>query len=126
MSPDTLPTLQVLQEASFSLGIVSNRSAPFHDLVDALGLGPYFDFVLAAYEVDSWKPDVRIFQHALQRAGSRPECTLYVGDNYYADVVGARRAGLKPVLLDPDGIFPEAECPVIRSLGELKEASAEK
>jgi FMN phosphatase YigB (HAD superfamily) len=44
-----------------------------------------------------------------------PEQTLYIGDNYFADVVGARRAGLRPVLYDPKGLFHEPGCPVIAS-----------
>jgi FMN phosphatase YigB (HAD superfamily) len=44
---------------------------------------------------------------------------IYVGDNYYADVVGARAAGLQPVLYDPLGIFPEADCATIRSFDQL-------
>ncbi len=118
--PGTLETLQALKEAGFTLGVVSNRPEPVHDLLDTLGIGPYLKFALVAGEVDSYKPEGEIFQHALQLAGSRAECTMYVGDNYYADVVGAQRAGLKPVLLDPEDIFPDAECPVIRSLGELQ------
>ena len=112
-------TLCKLQAAGFTLGVVSNRPQAFDDLLEELGLGPYFDFALAAGEVNSWKPDKGIFHHAMERAGSCPECTIYVGDNYYADVVGAQRAGLQPVLLDPEGLFPDADCPVIRSLGEL-------
>ena len=50
---------------------------------------------------------------------SQPDQTIYVGDNYFADILGAANAGLRPVLLDPDGLFPEAACPVISSLGEL-------
>jgi len=46
---------------------------------------------------------------------------MYVGDNYFADVVGARGAGLQPVLYDPAGIYPEANCPVIVSLDGLLE-----
>ena len=42
-----------------------------------------------------------------------------MGDNYYADVVGPRRAGLRPVLYDPNGIFPEAHCDMIQSFDEL-------
>jgi FMN phosphatase YigB (HAD superfamily) len=53
-------------------------------------------------------------------AGTRPDETIYVGDNYYADVVGARRAGLRPVLYDPGSLFPESECPAIKSFDELK------
>jgi HAD superfamily hydrolase (TIGR01549 family) len=122
--PETVETLQILQAAGFKLAVVSNRSQPFPEMVDALGLAPYFEFVLAAGEVNSYKPNVEIFQHALRRVDSRPECTLFVGDSYYADVLGAQRAGLRPVLLDPEGIFPEAECPVISSLEELQGAGA--
>jgi putative hydrolase of the HAD superfamily len=84
-----------------------------------MGLFEFFDFTLVAGEVNAWKPDPRIFQEALQRTGSRPDKTLYVGDNYFADVVGSRRAGLRPVLLDPERIFIEADCPVIGSIGDL-------
>jgi HAD superfamily hydrolase (TIGR01549 family) len=124
VDPDAPETLGTLKEAGFTLGVVSNRSKPFQDLLDRLGLGPYFEFALAAGEVNSYKPDAVIFQHAVRRAGARPECTMYVGDNYYADVVGAQRAGLQPVLLDPEEIFPAAECLVIRSLGELQKGLA--
>jgi FMN phosphatase YigB (HAD superfamily) len=44
---------------------------------------------------------------------------IYVGDNYYADVVGARSAGLKPVLYDPLGIFLNPDCTTIKSFDEL-------
>lgn len=119
IEPDAAATLGKLRAAGFTLGVVSNRSHAFDDLLEELGLGSYFDFVLAAGEVNSWKPDVGIFQHALQRAGTCPACTMYVGDNYYADVIGAQRAGLQPVLYDPEGLFPEPGCPVIRSLKDL-------
>jgi putative hydrolase of the HAD superfamily len=55
-------------------------------------------------------------------AGCSAATTVYVGDNYYADVEGARAAGMMPILIDPDGIFPDPGCPVIRSLGELEAA----
>ena len=74
--------------------------------------------------MDSWKPDPRIFQHALDRSETSPQQTHYVGDNYYADVPGAQQAGLQPVLIDPDKVFPKADCPVIRKMGQLKEVLA--
>jgi len=54
----------------------------------------------------------------------RPEQTMYVGDNYFADVIGARNAGLQPVLIDPEGVFDQhaeclGDCHVIRSMPEL-------
>jgi FMN phosphatase YigB (HAD superfamily) len=49
-----------------------------------------------------------------------PQDAIYVGDNYYADVVGSRAAGLRPILYDPLGIFPEPDCETIKSFDELK------
>jgi FMN phosphatase YigB (HAD superfamily) len=72
-----------------------------------------------AAEVDAWKPDPRIFDRALELTASAPERMIYVGDNYYADILGAKNAGLQPVLLDDRGVFPDAECAVIGRLGDL-------
>ena len=45
--------------------------------------------------------------------------TIYIGDNYFADIVGSHRAGLMPVLYDPTSLFPDADCAVIKSFVEL-------
>jgi HAD superfamily hydrolase (TIGR01509 family) len=112
-------TLQVLQEAGFVMGVVSNRSESYHEMLIQFGLYEYFKCAIAAGEVLAWKPEPEIFYHALDRLKAKPENAVYVGDNYYADVVGAKRAGIQPVLLDPEGIFPDASCPVICSFSEL-------
>jgi HAD superfamily hydrolase (TIGR01549 family) len=117
--PDVFDVLRVLKESGFLLGIVSNRSNPVGDELQKLGLDSYIDLMLTAGEVDSWKPDTGIFLQAVMRMQVSPDETLYVGDNYYADVIGARNAGLVPVLFDPEGIFPEVECDVIRDLRDL-------
>jgi HAD superfamily hydrolase (TIGR01549 family) len=117
--PETPNILQTLKSAGFTLGLVSNRSNPCHEECETLGLLQYFDFAYVAAEVDAWKPDPRIFDRALKMTHASPERIIYIGDNYYADIMGARKAGLQPVLLDEKGIFPEAECPVISKLGEL-------
>jgi HAD superfamily hydrolase (TIGR01549 family) len=119
VEPGTLAILAELKDAGFKLGVVSNRPEPYDDLLEALGLAPFFNFAVASGVVESWKPDPGIFHHAVGLAKTRPEHTLHVGDNYFADARGAQNAGLKAVLLDPDGLFPDADCPVIRSLREL-------
>ena len=116
---DVHPSLSSLRESGYTLGLVSNRNNPVQDELGELGLGDYFQFSLVAGEVDSWKPDPGIFEHALKRAGTMPEQAIYIGDNYFADIVGARRAGLQPVLYDPKGLFHEPGCPVITSFGKL-------
>ncbi len=117
--PDVFDVLNQLKAAGFLLGVVSNRNHPLDDELKKYGLDCYVNLLLAAGEVNSWKPDTGIFLEAVLRLQLRPDEVLYVGDNYYADVIGARNAGLRPVLLDPDGIFPEVECDVIRELSEL-------
>jgi HAD superfamily hydrolase (TIGR01549 family) len=117
--PDVPQVLQELKAAGFSMAVLSNRSKPYLEELENLRLAGYFDFTLHAGEVGGWKPDIFIFQRAVERLGIQPSQSLYVGDNYYADVVGANRAGMKPVLIDPEGLFPEADCPVICKIGDL-------
>ena len=86
-----------------------------------LKLDCYFQFFLAGGEVNSFKPDALIFERALELAGTSAQETMYVGDNYFADIVGSQRAGLTPVLYDPISLFPEADCAVIKSFAEIPE-----
>ncbi len=117
--PDAIPTIQTFRQRGLKVGLVSNRSNPVHDLVAEMGLGEHLDFYLISGDVNAWKPDPVIFGHALQRSGTAPKETIYVGDNYFADVVGARRAGLHPVLVDPLRIFDEPGCLVISNLAQV-------
>ena len=120
MVPPELPgVLTTLKDMGLRMGVVSNRDKPYWQLLEELGLCPFFEFSLAAGEVNSWKPDVGIFHAALQRIHSRPAETVYVGDNYFADVLGSLRAGLQPVLYDPTGIFDDPGCPTIKSFHQL-------
>lgn len=119
VAPDVHPTLEAVREAGYTLGLVSNRSLPFDEEIGALGLADHFHFTLIAGEIESWKPERKIFEHALGLAESAPEAAVYVGDNYYADILGAEKWGLTPVLIDPDALFPEADCLVIERLGDL-------
>jgi HAD superfamily hydrolase (TIGR01662 family) len=116
---DVRRTLPQLKESGYILAVISNRDQPFQDLLEEHGIGEFFDFSMAAGEVSVWKPEPGIFEHGLQRANVTAAEAIYVGDNYYADVVGARNAGLQPVLYDPLGIFPEPDCTAIKSFDEL-------
>lgn len=117
---DVKKTLIELKQHGYTLAVISNRDKPFAEELESFGIADLFDFSLAGGEVDSYKPEPEIFHHALKRVtGLAAHETIYVGDNYYADVVGSRRAGLRPVLYDPSRFFPEADCPVIASFDEL-------
>ena len=101
------------------MAVLSNRAQPFQDTLDSHNLSEFFSFSLAGGEVDAYKPDPGLFEHALKRAGITAQEAVYVGDNYFADVIGSSRAGLTPILFDPEGIFPEAECITITTFDEL-------
>ena len=116
---DVRRTLPQLKQAGYTMAVISNRDRPFQEVLDSHGLSEFFDFSLAGGDVDIYKPEPGIFEHALQRANLTAQETVYVGDNYFADVIGARRAGLQPVLYDPDGIFPDVDCTIIKSFDEL-------
>ena len=121
MVPDTVfPTLQTIKDSGLRLGLVSNRSNPMNELVDELELSPYFDIILAAGEVGWYKPDPRLLEYAATQIEADPAASVYIGDNYHADVMGARAAGMLPVLIDPRGIYEQADCLVIRDIGEVE------
>ena len=116
---DVRRMLPALKQAGYIMAVISNRDRPFQDTLASHGLSEFFPYSLAGGEVDIYKPEPGIFEHALKQLDVTAPETVYVGDNYYADVVGARRAGLQPVLYDPNRIFPDADCITIRSFDEL-------
>ncbi|NPA26739.1 MAG: HAD-IA family hydrolase, partial [Chloroflexi bacterium] len=90
--PDALPTLRRLRAMGYRLAVLTNRRhAPDPEYLARLGLAPCFDAVWAAGELQAFKPDPRVFQAAVRAWGFEPHEVVYVGDNFYADVVGARR-----------------------------------
>ncbi len=119
---DAWRILPKLKEDGYRMAVISNREVSFQAEVDALGLAPYFEFSLAGGEVNSYKPDPGIFRHACSRLGVSAAEAVYVGDSYFADVIGARRARLTPILYDPRGLFPEAGCVTIKTFDELPDA----
>jgi FMN phosphatase YigB (HAD superfamily) len=116
---DARDLLKLLKGSGYMLGMVSNREAPYQDEMRKQNLDCYFQFFVAGGEVNSFKPDALIFERGLELAGTSAQETMYVGDNYFADIVGSRCAGLMPVLYDPIRLFPEADCAVIKCFSEL-------
>jgi len=116
---DGIATLKTLKNSGYQLGIITNRQSCISDELEKLALTKFFPHVVVSGQVGVQKPDPAIFHHAISLAGCDAENCVYIGDNYFADVIGARNAGIQPILIDPDGFFPEADCPVIQKLSEL-------
>ncbi|MBI3800377.1 MAG: HAD family hydrolase [Deltaproteobacteria bacterium] len=96
-------TLTALRARGCHLGIVSNADDDQLSHMVKLGqLESYFDSLLSSEQARSCKPDLAIFQEALQRADCAPEEALFVGDSLQQDIAGANRMGLQSVLIWSD------------------------
>ena len=107
-----------------TLGIVANWDSKLSALIETLGIKNNFKLIIASEDVGVEKPDPQIFRIALERLSlsHAPNAVLYVGNEYRADVIGARAAGLTPVLIDRANLYPHADCLRFTSLGEFYEA----
>ncbi|RJP73912.1 MAG: HAD family hydrolase [Candidatus Abyssobacteria bacterium SURF_17] len=101
--PDTLESLEQLRASNLSLAIVSNWNSSLGKIVDGLKLADYFDFVISSAEAGWKKPSPRIFELALERAGADAPRVVHIGDTYQTDVLGARKAGIRGIMLDRRG-----------------------
>jgi putative hydrolase of the HAD superfamily len=113
------PSLERLRAAGLRLAVVSNSNGTLRRLFDRLAFTPAFDVILDSQVEGVEKPDPRIFRLALERLGEDAGGVVHVGDIYHVDVVGARAAGIRPVLVDEADLYPEADCPRVCSLAEL-------
>jgi FMN phosphatase YigB (HAD superfamily) len=113
--PEAGPTIAALAAAGYRLGIVSNwpLAATIDRYVEAAGWALRLSAVVVSQREGTIKPERAMFEaaeHALARSPERmppervppkrvppervpPERILHVGDDWIADVVGAREAG---------------------------------
>jgi HAD superfamily hydrolase (TIGR01509 family) len=117
--PGAREVLAGLKEKGYVVGVVSNSDGRIETLIRDAGLASHLDVIIDSRLVGVEKPDPRIFHVALERTGLRPHEAIYVGDFYSLDVVGARRAGLEAILLDPLCAWPQLDCVKIQGLFEI-------
>jgi HAD superfamily hydrolase (TIGR01509 family) len=113
------PALAALRAHGLRLVVVSNANGTLKTHMRRIGLADDVDIVIDSCDEGVEKPDPRLFAIALERAGARADTTIHVGDLYQVDVVGARAAGVRPVLLDETGLHADADCDRVSSLAEL-------
>jgi HAD superfamily hydrolase (TIGR01509 family) len=120
--PDgVVPALSALKAHGLKLVVVSNANGTLQTHMRRVGLAPHFDVVIDSHDEGVEKPDPRLFHIALERAGASADTTVHVGDIYQIDVVGARSAGIRGLLLDETGLHPDADCHRLASLAQLVE-----
>ncbi len=113
--------LERLRAAGLGLVLVSNAEPDLPAFFDGLGLARRLDHLVVSGIVGVEKPDPGIFLEALRVSGADPAATVHVGDLYEIDVVGARAAGLRAVLVDPAGRSADRDCERAASFVEYAE-----
>ncbi len=96
LEEDAIPTLETLRQRGYRLGLISNTSDDINvqQLIDRERLRPFFETIVTSAALGIRKPDIRIFQAALDRLRVRPAAAAMVGDTLEADMLGANQSGL--------------------------------
>lgn len=121
---DVIPALESLRALGCAIVVVSNWDASLGQRLAELGLGALLDGVVSSAAFGAAKPSEAIFVEGLRLAGGvAPSEAVHVGDSVEADVVGARAAGVEPVLLVRGGIGGGC-ADGVRTIGSLAELVA--
>lgn len=96
--PDTLAMLTTLK-GRYRLGLLSNLThAPAaRQILDRLGLTPFFEVVLISGELGYRKPHPQVFRQLIEQFALPNAHVAFVGDDLEADINGAHEAGLQPI-----------------------------
>jgi len=105
---DAIPALIMLIEAGFHLGVVTNWDRTFDSLMERMDLTDLFDVFVVSCQEGVAKPDPRIFQLALERAGTTGDKAWFIGDQLDIDIHPAKKLGMKTVLVDYYGNTEDA------------------
>jgi putative hydrolase of the HAD superfamily len=113
---DALPVLDELRGLGLKLGLVSNTSRDLEAFVVHHRLE--VDVAIGSRSFGKTKPDPTIFRAALKRLAVEPVAAVMVGDSVEDDIEGALALGMRAILLDREGRYPELE-PRITGLADL-------
>ena len=97
----TLEILEYLKSKGYQLHVVSNG---FHEVtnrkVEKSGLTKYFETVTSAEDAHAMKPDERIFEYSLNLANAKKSESIFIGDDWIADVKGAQNFRMEVIFFD--------------------------
>ena len=117
--PGTRDALQRIRDR-YAIAVISNADGRIDVVLDRCGISDCFANITDSGIVGHEKPHPAIFAAALQAMQADPAESLYVGDVYSVDYIGARNAGMDAVLFDVSGAYRERGLPRVESLAELE------
>lgn len=105
--PETIPTLIYLKSKGYQLGVISNGiTIKQWEKLIRLGLHHFFDEVITSEEVGVAKPDMEIFQQAMNRMGCNSNNSIMIGNKFSEDILGAINIGMEAILVNSE-LTPE-------------------
>lgn len=121
--PGAFQILEYLYDKGYHIHILSNGFKEVtHRKCELSGIHNYFQTITSADEINIRKPKPEIFDYALKKANAAPEESMMIGDDWIADVEGAKSFGLEVVYFDVfDDKFEADDVKVIKKLLELKD-----
>jgi len=102
------------------IAVISNADGKIEDVLQRCGIADCFRTITDSGLVGYEKPHPEIFRHALKSMNAAPEESLYVGDVYSIDYLGAIGAGMQAMLMDVPGAYRDKGVPRVESLEELQ------
>jgi putative hydrolase of the HAD superfamily len=117
---DVVETLQTLRDRAIRVGLISNSHRCLASFQSHFALDGLVTVAVSSPDHGYMKPHPQIFHAALKLMAVEPESAVMVGDSMSHDVNGARRAGMRGILLARGAAPADLEdVEVIRSLREL-------
>jgi HAD superfamily hydrolase (TIGR01509 family) len=104
----------------YRLGVISNADGKIAEILGRCGIADCFETITDSGIVGKEKPHPAIFKAAVRSLGVTPEESLYTGDVYSVDYLGATRFGMQAVLFDVAGAYKDDGLPRVESLEQLE------
>jgi HAD superfamily hydrolase (TIGR01509 family) len=104
----------------YRIAVISNADGGIERVLSRCGIADCFESITDSGIVGVEKPRAEIFEAALTAMRARADESLYVGDVYSVDYLGARNAGMQAVLLDVSGAYRDRDLPRVESLAQLE------
>lgn len=117
--PGTRQALDRIRQR-YAIAVISNSDGRIDAVLGRCGICDCFASITDSGLVGHEKPHPEIFATALRAMKADPADSLYVGDVYSVDYIGARNAGMDAVLFDVSGAYRGRELPRVESLAELE------
>jgi len=123
--PEVGSVLETLREERITLAVLSNRLIDFSlRSLEKHGIRGYFQSVIGPRIAGApkGKLSLEMWRYALNRVGATPNEVFHIDNDYETGIMGAREAGIRPILLDRKDTYTSIiDCTIIHDLTEILE-----